>query len=120
MLQQSSFRKHDFAAWEHQIHHDYQSWCFWQLKKYSNNSHAHTKEECSNKSTKNHFSGSGKVLIFSFDELHPYVSADLHEQQYQFLLCVKKDNKQRLSLNSGDVACNVPLTILAQKMTLKS
>src|ERR1700691_1299012 len=64
MLQQSSFRKHDFAAWEHQIHHDYQSWCFWQLKKYSNNSHAHTKEECSNKSTRYHFSGSGKCSYF--------------------------------------------------------
>ena len=120
MLKQSFFRKHDFAAWVHQIHHDYQSWHFWQLKKYSNNSHTHTKEGCSEKSTRYHIYGGGKALIFSSDELHPYASADLHEQQYQFLRCVRKNNKQTLPFDGSDVVCNVPLTILAPKMTLKS
>jgi hypothetical protein len=120
MVKQSLFRKHDFAAWVHQIYHDYQNWSFWQLKKYSINSHTHIKEEYSDKSTRYHFYGAGKALIFSSDELHPYASAELHEQQYQFLRCVKKDNKQNLPFNSGDVVCNVPLTILAPKLTLKS
>jgi len=33
MLKQFFFRKHDFAAWVHQIHYDHQGWHFWQLKK---------------------------------------------------------------------------------------
>jgi hypothetical protein len=69
MVKQSLFRKHD---WVHQIYHEYQNWCFWQLKKYSNNSHTHITEECFDNSTRYHFYGGGKALIFSFDELHPY------------------------------------------------
>ena len=43
------------------------------------------------------------ALMFSSNELHAYASADLNEQQYQFQQCVKKDNKQKLHLNDGDV-----------------
>jgi hypothetical protein len=78
-LKQSFFRKYDFAACVHQIYQNYQNWCFWQLKKYSKNSHTHLKEEYPNKSTRCHFYGGGKALIFSSDELHTYVSADLNE-----------------------------------------
>src|ERR1700676_3039634 len=83
MLKQSLFRKHDFAIWVYQIYHDYQNQCFWQLKNYLNISSVHTKEEYSDKSTGFHYYGGGKALIFSSDELHLYVSADLHEQQQQ-------------------------------------
>jgi hypothetical protein len=120
MLKQSLFRKHDFAVQVHQIYHGYQNQCFWQLRKYSNNSHVHTKEEYSEKSTTFHYYGGGKALVFSSDELHLYTSADLHEQQYQFLQCVKQNDKQNLDLNDGDVLCSVPLNILVPKLTLKS
>jgi hypothetical protein len=60
------------------------------------------------------------ALMFSSNELHTYASADLNEQQYQFQQCVKKDNKQKLHLNDGDVLCSVPLNILAPKLTLKA
>jgi len=117
MVKLSLFRKHNFAAWVHQIYCDYQNWCFWQLKKYSNNSHTHITEECFDNSARYHFYSYGKALIFLSDELHSYASAGLHEQQ--FFWCVRKDNKQSLPLSSGDVVCNVPLTILASKLTFK-
>ena len=96
MLKQSLFRKHDFAVCVYQIYHDYQNQCFWQLKNYLNISSVHTKKEYSDKSTGFHYYGGGKALIFSSDELRLYVSADLHEQQYQFLQCVKQNDKQNI------------------------
>jgi hypothetical protein len=120
ILKQSLFRKHDFAVWVHQIYHDYQNWCFWQWRNYSNNFHLHTKEKYSDKSTRFNYYGGGKSLIFSSDELHLYASADLHEQQYEFLRCIKKDDKQNMELNDGDILCSVPLNILVPKLTLKS
>ena len=91
-------QKHDFAAYVHQIYQHYQNWCFWQLKKYSNNSHTHIKEEFSDKSTRSHFYGGGKALLFSSDELLAYTLTDLLEQQYQFLRCVKKIKSRTLFL----------------------
>ena len=44
----------------------------------------------------------------------------MHEQQYQFLWCVNKYDKQTTELNDGDVLCSVSLNILAPKLTLKS
>ena len=120
MLKQSLFRKHDFAVWVYQIYHDYQNQCFWQLKNYLNISSVHTKEEYSDKSIGFHYYGGGKVLIFSSDELCLYVSADLHEQQYQFFQCVKQNDKQKIYINDGDILCSVPLHILIPKLTLKS
>ena len=58
--------------------------------------------------------------MFLSDELHTYASADMNEQQYQFQQCVKKDNKQNLHINDGDILCSVPLNILAPKSTLKA
>ena len=123
LLKQSLFRKHDFVVGIYKLHHDYQDLCFWHLKffsNYRNNSHTYIREEHFEKSTIFHFYGGGKALIFSFDELQPYASSDLHEQQYQFLQCVKKDSKQNLNLNDGGVLCSVPLNVLASKLTLKA
>jgi hypothetical protein len=64
------------------------------------------------------FYGGGKALIFASDELLPYALTVLHEQQYQFLQCVKKDNKQDNVLNDGEIFCCVPVNILAPKLTL--
>src|ERR1700729_2713574 len=89
LLKQSLFRKHDFAAFIYRVYHDCQYLDFWDLKFFSNcknNSHTHIKED-SEKSTTFHFHGGGKSLMVSSDELHSYSSADLHEQQYQFLHC---------------------------------
>ena len=69
---------------------------------------------------RHYFYGGGKALVFSSDELHLYVSANLHEQQYQFIQCVNKDDKQTTELNDGDVLCSVSLNILAPKLTLKT
>ena len=85
---------------------------------YKKDSHTHIKKELG-KSTRYQFLGGGKALLFSSDELLAYASTDLLEQQYQFLQCVKK-NQKNLVLNDGDLLCSVPLNILAQKLTLKT
>ena len=123
VLKKSLFRKHDFAACVHRLYHCNQNLCFQHLQifsAYRNGFHAQIREEHSNISNQFHFYGGGKALIFSSDELLPYALTNLHEQQYQFLQCVKKDNKQSIVLNDGDILCSVPLNILTPKLTLKT
>jgi hypothetical protein len=123
LLKQSLFRKHDFAICVYKVYHNYQNLGFWHLKffsNYKNNSHTHIGEDDSQKSTTFQFYGGGKSLIFSSDELRPYTSDDIHGQQYQFLQCIKKNNKQTLDPNDGNVLCNMPLNVLVPKLTLKS
>src|SRR6204780_1896282 len=123
LLKQSLFRKHDFTAYLHKLYCSHQNMCFWHFRKHSNdrsNFHVPTSATDCKKSNKFQFYGGGKPLIFSFDELLPYVLTDLHEGQYQFLRCVKNNNKQNLVVNDGDICCNVPLTVLAPKLTLKT
>src|SRR5882762_6630237 len=122
LMKRYLFRKHDFAAYVDRLHHEYQILCFWHLKIFSsdrNNSHTHIREKDSEKSTRFHFYGGGKALLFSY-ELQPYASADLHEQQYQFLQCIKKDNEHNIGINDGNVLCSVPLDVLIPKLTFKS
>src|SRR6202142_4046535 len=122
LLKQSLFTKHDFAACIYRVYHEHQILGFWHMNffsKYRKNSHIHVKED-PEKSTRFYFYGGGKALIFSSEELHPYALADLHEQQYQFLRCIKKDDKQILDLDGGNVLCSVPLNVLGPKLTLKS
>ena len=76
LLKQSLFRKHDFAACVYKVYCDYQNFGFWHLKffsNYKNNSHTHIGEDDSQKSTTFQFYGGGKSLIFSTDELCPYM-----------------------------------------------
>jgi hypothetical protein len=123
LIKQSLFRKHDFAACLYKVYHDYQNLGFWHLKNcsnYKNHSHTHIREDDSQKSTTFQFYGGGKSLTFSSDDLRPYTSDDMHEQQYQFLQCIKKDNKPMLDPNDGNVLCNMPLNVLVPKLTLKS
>src|ERR1700723_2490743 len=123
LLKRSLFRKHDFATCVYKVYHNYQNLGFWHLKffsNYKNNSHTCIGKDDSQKSTTFQFYGGGKFLIFSSDELRPYTSDDIHGQQYQFLQCIKKDNKQKLDPNDGNVLCSVPLNVLAPKLTLKS
>ena len=83
-------------------------------------SHSFMNKGSSGKSTRNDLYGGGKPLIFSSDELCPYASKDLQEEHYQFLQCVKKDNKQGTDLGDVDnVHCSIPLNILVPKLTLK-
>jgi len=80
------------------------------------NKNGHEKEEQPDKSTTFHFHGGGKAVVFSSDELQPYISTYLHEKQYQFLRCAsKKKEKQTLDIIDGDMLCRVPLTILVPK-----
>jgi hypothetical protein len=79
MLKQSLFRKHDFATYVCRIYQDHHKLCFQHLKIFSNGSHGYRRKEIS-KPNRSEFYGGGKALIFSSDELHPYVSADLHKQ----------------------------------------
>src|ERR1700691_6191245 len=123
LLKRSLFRKHEFPICVYKVYHNYQNLGFWHLKIFSNyksNSHTHVGEDDSQKSTTFQFYGGGKSLIFSSDELRPYTSDDIHGQQYQFLQCIKKNNKQTLDPNDGNVLCNMPLNVLVPKLTLKS
>ena len=123
LLKQSLFRKHDFAACVYRVYHDYQNLCCWHFTLCSNsrnNSHSCIREDDSEKMTRFHFHGGGKALLFSSNELLPYTSVDLHHQQYQFLQCIKKDDKQVLDSGEGNVLCSVPLDVLVPNLTLKS
>jgi hypothetical protein len=127
MVKQSLFRKHDFVVCAHKIYYNHQTLCFLSLtkilcvkKKFTTCVKHDSEKDDSEVKIKHNFYGGGKALIFSSDELHLYVSANLHEQQYQFLGCVNKNDKQKTELNDGDVLCSVPLNILAPKLTLKS
>src|SRR6202050_5199482 len=122
LLKKSLFRIHDFTAWVYRLH-DYQNLVFQHLKiflAYRFGSCAQIREEHSEISNQFHFYGGGKSLIFSSYELLPYALADLQEHQYQFLQCVKKDNKQSIVLGDGDIFCSVPLNMLTPKLTLKT
>src|ERR1700677_979162 len=123
LLKKSLFRKHDFAAWVYRLYQCYQNLVFQHLKiflAYRFGSCAQIREEHSKISNQFHFYGGGKSLIFSSNELLPYALVDLQEQQYQFLQCVKKDNKQSIVLGDGDILCSMPLNILTPKLTLKT
>ena len=101
LLKRSFFQKHDFAVLVHSVYHDYQNLHFWDLKffpKYKISTCTHIIEEQTEKSSTYQFHGGGKALLFSFDELFPYASTDLHEQQYQFLQGVKKNRSRVLFL----------------------
>jgi len=43
-----------------------------------------------------------------------------HEQQYQFLQCVKQNDKQKIYIIMVNILCSVPLHIIIPKLTLKS
>ena len=123
LLRRSLFRKHDFAVCVYKLYHSYHNLCFQHLQifsAYKNGSCAQTREEHLMLSNRCHFYGGGKALIFALDELLPYVSVDLHVQQYLYLGCVKKDNKHSLDPDDGNVLCSVPLNVLAPKLTLKT
>ena len=123
LLKKSLFRKHDFAVLLYRLYHCHQNLVFQHLNiflAYKFDSYPQIREEHSKISNQFHFYGGGKSLIFSSDELLPYALADLQEQQYQFLQCVKKDNKQSIVLGDGDIFCSVPLNILTPKLTLKT
>jgi len=116
---QSFFRKHDFAIYEYKLRHSSQNL---HLKIFSYNKNStlvQTKEENPTKSHQFHFYGGGKALVFSSDELFSYSSGDLQDQQYQFLRCIKKNDMQESVLNDNEVLCNIPLHVLAPKLTLK-
>jgi hypothetical protein len=122
-LKQSLFKKHDFDILVYSIYHDYQNVCFWHLKcfsKHKNGFHETIREGPTKKSTKCQFHDGGKALLFSSNELLPYSPTDLHEAQYQLLHGVKKNRKQSLVFNDGDIMCNVPHNVLAPKLTLKT
>ena len=122
-LQQSLFKRHDFLICVHKLYFGYQNPLFWHLKLFSDykcNPNTQVKEEENiNKSKTAHIYGGGKALIFSSDELLPYASTDLHHQQYQFIRCIKKDCNQNPVLNENEIFFNVPLIVLAPKLTLK-
>jgi len=119
-LKKSFFRKHDFAIYEYKLYHSSQN-VHLKIFSYNNiiSTLMQTKGAHLKKSHQFHFYGGGKALIFSSDELFLYSSGDLQDQQYQFLRCIKKNDMQESVLNDDEVLCNVPLHILAPKLTLK-
>ena len=122
-LKKSLFRKHDFAVYLYKLWHDSQSVHLWHSKlflNYQHHSNAQISEEHSNISKRLPFYGGGKALIFSSDELLPYTSANLCDQQYQFVQCIKINDTQNPVLKNDVILCKVPLNVLAPKLTLKS
>ena len=72
LLKQSLFRKHDFDIWVYRLYYDHQNVCLWHLNffaKYRKGSHAHIREEHTEKLARYQFHGGGKALQFSSDEL---------------------------------------------------
>ena len=125
-LKQSFFKRHDFAAYVHKMYQSSPNLHFWHLGAFltcKNNLSTKVPKESFDSSNSNTFSfhGGGKTLVFSSDELLPYVSVDLPEQQYQFIQCIKKDGQKNTILSENDdmLLCNVPLEVLAPKLTLK-
>jgi len=87
--------------------------CFSALKIFSNGSHGYRRKKISKQIDLN-FTGVGKALIFSSDELSSYALPIYICNKYQFRPVVKKDTMQSLNLNEGDVLCNMPLIYLFQ------
>jgi hypothetical protein len=122
-LKQSLFRKHDFAVYLYKLLNDSQNVHFWHWKIFSDyqyHSHAQIREEHSDRSKQFPFYGGGKPLIFSSEELLPYTSTNLYDQQYQFVQCIKINDIQNPVLNNNVILCKVPLDVFAPKLTLKS
>ena len=125
-LKRSFFRKHDFAVCVHKMYQSSLNLHFWHLGAFftcKNNLSAKVPKESFDSSNSNSFGyyGGGKTLVFSSDELLPYVSVDLHEEHYKFIQCIIKDDQQNPILSEHDdiLLCNVPLEVLAPKLTLK-
>ena len=125
-LKRSFFRKHDFAVCVHKMYQSSLNLHFWHLGAFltcKNNLSTKVAKESFDSSNSNTFGyyGGGKALVFSSDELLTYVSVDLHEQQYQFIRCIKQDGQENQipSENDDILLCNVPLEVLAPKLTLK-
>ena len=118
-LKQCFFKKHDFAVCLHKLYYGYQNLCIQHLGVFSNGQNVSQTQikVWFKKSNQFQFYGGGKSLVFASDELFPYTLTALREQQYQFIQCVKKDNKQNNVLD-GEIFCSVPLNILAPKLTL--
>jgi len=120
LLKQCFFPKHDFAICLHKLYHGHQNLYFQHLGVFTadkNICQTPVKEQFK-KSNQFQFYGGGKALVFASDELFLYTSIALPEQQYQFLQCVKRDNKQNNVLSEGEIFCSVPLNVLAPKLTL--
>jgi hypothetical protein len=92
LLKQCCFNKHDFVVCLHKLYQGYQNLRFQHLRVFLTDKNVSRTQinEKFKKSTRFQFYGGGKALIFTSDELLPYTSTVLHEQQYQFLRCVKK------------------------------
>src|ERR1700730_10435005 len=60
------------------------------------------------------------VEKLSYFHLMTYTSANLYDQQYQFVQCIKINDTQNPVLKNDVILCKVPLDVLAPKLTLKS
>ena len=104
-LKRCFFKKHDFAVCLHKLYYGYQNLCFQHLGVFSDGQNVSQTQikVWFKKSNQFQFYGGGKSLVFASDELFPYTLTALHEQQYQFIQCVKKDNKQNNVLKDGEI-----------------
>jgi len=122
-LKRSLFRRHDFSAMVDKLRCSVQKWHTMNLGGVSSYSKGLDHEMPHNSPEmpiKYQFYGGGPSLVFASDELLPYTSSNLDEMQYKFVRCVKTEDKHTLiSEVKNTVLCDVPLRVLAPKLTVK-
>ena len=122
LLKQSLLRKHDFAALIYKLYHGNQKVHVWHSRLFST-----CKKKFPDRGIKSPLNsldqsecyGGGKALVFSSDELLPYALTECDEKQYQFLRCIKMEEMLKSAIADSEILCNVPLNLLASKLTLK-
>jgi len=121
-LKQCLFRKHDFATLVHKLRCSGQNLdCRHKdlFPEYQKHLHGKNLQRTSESPNRFEFYGGGKALVFSSNELYPYVSTKLNEQQYLFLRCVRMEDQKKTAVADNELFCNIPINLFAPKLTLK-
>ena len=127
-LKQSVFLKHDFDVYLHKVlsstrtlhFHPFFSLNSCPLSTFSQPIFdEHTSDFSPGETAKYNCIGGGRQLVFSLDELAQYALTSITEKQYKFVQCLDKDKAHTKA--SGDntlIICDIPLSILAPRLTL--
>jgi hypothetical protein len=121
------FLKHDFAAYVYKVVSSADTLPFHFV--FGLNNHrptvsspildGHTSDSTA-QTTKYEYIGGGRRLVFSSEELDQYTLTNMVEKQYKFIHCLSKDKAQaRTSSDSTLIICDIPISVLAPRLTFK-